>query len=118
MKARMLEITLVLMAVVAALVSASAAAAKSNLGSPQVPHAYAGGYPPSSLYPGAAHPPVWGVLVAPTRFPWSRMPSLPEQARWDRVPPVFAPQDPNGPAEQTEFGSGPNPNAGNNSRGR
>jgi len=98
MKSQLLEIGFVALTLVAALVSVSAVGAKGDLSSSNAPLAYAGGYPggypPGGIYPGGAYPPPWLVLVAPTQFPWDRMPTLPWQARWEQVPPVFHPPDP------------------------
>jgi hypothetical protein len=101
-RAQLLEMGFVAIALVAAAVSATAVRAGSDLGPAQAPNAYAGGYPgsPTGPYPGAAQPPFWSVLVAPTQFPWLRIPTLPAPARWDQAAPVFSRES--APLEITE----------------
>jgi len=97
MRAQLLEIGFVAIAVLAALVSVTTVSAGTELGpagGPGYPGGPGSGYPggaPTGPYPGAAIPPVWQVLAAPTNFPWWRMPTLPASARWENAVPVFVP---------------------------
>jgi hypothetical protein len=101
MRAQLLEISFVAVALIAAVVSVTTVSAGSELGPASGPgypgypggpgSGYPGGGAPTGPYPGSAIPPVWQVLEAPTHFPWWRMPTLPASARWESAAPVFVP---------------------------
>ena len=84
MKLTKIEIILVVLAILSATFTVAGAAIKEDTSALDGP----GAYHPPNWQPGPIlYPPPY--LIAPTHFPWDRMPTLPPQSFRDQVPPPF-----------------------------